>query len=226
MKEKIRERGGFWKVLSGFLTILLAIILIVVLFKAIFALREARKLEKERKLAEEALLDDGDLLSEDSDENLLSETEKDVLVGESKIEKPELSGEYLVSEVIDGDTVDILINGVETRIRLIGVDTPETKHPDKAAECFGEEATEYLRKMLTNKTVKIEADESQDDKDTYGRLLRYIWVDGENLNYLIIRNGFGFEYTFEEAYKYQEKFKQAEFEARTAKMGLWKKCML
>lgn len=129
---------------------------------------------------------------------------------------------YDVVKVVDGDTIDVKINGKVQRIRLIGINTPESVDPRKPVECFGKEASNKAKEILQSKRVKLEADMSQDDQDKYHRLLRYVFLeDGTNFNRLMISEGYAFEYTYYLPYKYQTEFKQAEKEAREAKKGLW-----
>ncbi len=129
---------------------------------------------------------------------------------------------YLVSKVVDGDTIDVSMNGKTVRVRLIGVDTPETVGPNEPVGCFGKEASDIAKLKLLNQKVVLEADESQGDKDKYDRLLRYvILVDGTNFNEWLISNGYGHEYTYDKAYKYQEDFQDAELNASESKVGLW-----
>ena len=129
---------------------------------------------------------------------------------------------YVVTNVVDGDTVDVSINGKTKRLRLIGVDTPETKDPRKAVQCFGKEASAFTTTTLLNKTVTLEADDSQGDLDKYGRELRYVFLsDGTNFNKLLIHDGYAHEYTYHTAYKYQAEFEAAQADAEANKRGLW-----
>lgn len=132
------------------------------------------------------------------------------------------SHETRVVRIVDGDTIVVLINGVQEKIRLIGVDTPEIFDPRGSAQCFGEEARAFTKSLLENKAIRLEADVSQDDRDKYGRLLRYVFLkDGTFVNSKIITQGYGHEYTYRRPYKHQAEFKNAELSARTAKKGLW-----
>lgn len=79
----------------------------------------------------------------------------------------------LISYVVDGDTVDAIIDGKKTRIRLLGIDTPETVHPRKPVEKFGKEASNFTRKTLEGKNVWLTFD--NEPIDHYGRRLAYIW---------------------------------------------------
>jgi len=127
-----------------------------------------------------------------------------------------------VVRVVDGDTVDVRLDGQVVRLRLIGIDTPEIVDPRKSVQCFGREASAKAHELLDGQTVTLEADSTQDDVDRYGRLLRYIWLpDGRLFNQEMVGQGYAFEYTYRVPYKYQAEFNQAEHEAREAQRGLW-----
>jgi micrococcal nuclease len=127
-----------------------------------------------------------------------------------------------VIKVVDGDTVDVMINNTEVRVRLLGIDTPEVVDPRKPVQCFGKEASEHLHQLLDGQTVTLEYDESQGITDKYGRQLAYVLLNGEkNMNEQMLRDGFAYEYTYRDAYKYQLQFLDAEREARDSQKGLW-----
>ena len=127
---------------------------------------------------------------------------------------------YLCTRVIDGDTIVVNINGKKEKVRLIGVDTPETKHPQKPVQRFGKEAYLFTKKMVEGKEVRLEYDWQKRDK--YGRLLAYVFLtDGTFLNAEIIKQGYGFAYT-KYPFKYLDEFRRYEREARENKRGLWK----
>lgn len=129
---------------------------------------------------------------------------------------------YSVIKVVDGDTIAVNINGESETLRLIGIDTPETVDPRKGVECFGKEASAKARELLDGANVKLEADESQGERDKYGRLLRYVFLeDGTHFNELMIREGYAHEYTYDLPYKYQGQFKAAESNAKQDERGLW-----
>lgn len=142
-----------------------------------------------------------------------------MIIVEQGLEKFTPSTTYFVTRVIDGDTIEI---NNDLKIRLIGVDTPETVHPTEPVECFGLEASDITKSKLFNQTVTLESDETQGDTDKYDRLLRYVILsDGTNFNEWLIENGYGHEYTYSTPYKYQAEFKTAEQTAITASAGLW-----
>lgn len=129
---------------------------------------------------------------------------------------------YPVTNVIDGDTFKVNIDGKIETVRLIGINTPETVDPRKPVECFGVEASNKAKSLLSGKKVLLESDISQGERDIYGRLLRYAFLeDGTNFNLLMIEEGFAFEYTYIIPYKYQTEFKAAQKTAMNAKAGLW-----
>lgn len=129
---------------------------------------------------------------------------------------------YPVVKVVDGDTIDVNIDGKIERLRLIGIDTPETVDPRKSVQCFGIEASNKAKELLLGNPVSLEADVSQGERDKYRRLLRYVFLsDGTNFNKYMISEGFAHEYTYDEPYKYQLEFKQAERDARNNNKGLW-----
>ena len=126
--------------------------------------------------------------------------------------------EFVVQRVVDGDT--IILNGNE-RVRLIGVDTPETVHPQKPVEYYGKEASAFTKRMCEGKKVRLEYDWQK--KDRYNRTLAYVYLeDGTFLNAEIIKQGYGHAYT-RFPFKYLEEFRAYEREAREGGVGLWGK---
>lgn len=131
--------------------------------------------------------------------------------------------ENKVIKVIDGDTLEVYQNKKVEKIRLIGVNTPETVAPNKDIECYGVEASNKLKELLQGKIVNLEIDETQGNKDKYERLLRYVYLEDININKKMIEEGYGFEYTYKKPYKYQKEFKISEDFARINNLGLWNK---
>ena len=130
---------------------------------------------------------------------------------------------YKVVKIVDGDTLDVEVNWKKQAVRLIGIETPEVVDPRKPVQCFGQEASNKAKELLSDKQIYLENDPMQGDKDKYKRLLRYIFLeDGTFLNKLMIKQGYAHEYTYEsKPYKYQKEFRAAEAEARKNKKGLW-----
>lgn len=127
-----------------------------------------------------------------------------------------------VSRVIDGDTIEVQLNNKKETVRLIGIDAPETVDPRKTVECFGKEASDKTKEILNGKTVRLETDTTQGERDKYGRLLRYVFLDRINFNELMISEGFAHEYTYQNSpYKYMEEFKEVQKKAQVENKGLW-----
>jgi len=139
---------------------------------------------------------------------------------------PESLQKALVVKVIDGDTIEI-----ETgeRVRFIGVDTPETVHPKKSIQCYGREASNKMKSLLSNKWIYLEKDVSETDR--YGRLLRYIYLPNLNnpteaifIDEYLIENGYGKVITYPPDVKYHDKLLVAQKNAQAENRGLWQKC--
>jgi micrococcal nuclease len=130
---------------------------------------------------------------------------------------PQEGEEVAVARVVDGDT--LLIAG-DHRVRLLGVDTPETKRPDFPVEKFGPEASEFTRAAVEGRMVRLEFDRERHDK--YGRLLAYVYIDDRLLNEELIRAGLARAMTrfpFREDMK--ERFREAERQAQSEHRGIW-----
>lgn len=129
---------------------------------------------------------------------------------------------YEVTKVVDGDTLRVIVDGTEERVRLIGINTPELVDPRKEVECFGVEASKQMKNLAEGEIVRLEYDESQSLRDTYGRLLAYVYLeDGQMLNRKMIADGYAYEYTYMTPYKYQSEFKDLQNLARASERGLW-----
>lgn len=143
--------------------------------------------------------------------------------GQSSAELETLSeNEVVISRVIDGDTVLVINNkGVEERVRLLLIDTPESVHPDKPAELYGLEASEYAKKYL-KQGRKVVLERGNPEKDKYGRTLGYIFVDDVNFNQHMIEKGYArVAYVHEPNTRYLDEFKKAEKEAREQRLNIW-----
>lgn len=137
---------------------------------------------------------------------------------------PAPPGKYNVISYADGDTLTVDMNGRAERIRLIGVDTPETEKPGKPAQCYADKATAFMKERVSDAAVRLEADTKGDNRDRYNRLLRYVYLPDETLlNKVLIEQGYGFAYT-QFAFDKKEEFVQAQRNASREAIGLWGEC--
>jgi micrococcal nuclease len=130
-----------------------------------------------------------------------------------------------VKHVVDGDTIDIAIGGNTERVRLIGINTPETKHPTKGLECFGPEASAYTQQLLPAGTaLRVERDIEARDK--YGRLLLYVYIADSNIfvNLDLVLQGYARPMVFEPNTAHKSDFAQAATQAELRNVGLWQAC--
>jgi endonuclease YncB( thermonuclease family) len=136
-----------------------------------------------------------------------------------------LQGERVkVTKVVDGDTLQI---DTGQTVRFIGIDTPETVDPRRPVGCFGKEASNKTKELLTGKEIVLQKDVSETDK--YDRILRYIYLPLEDGNYLfindyLVREGYAKAYTYPPDVKFDQQFKLAEKQARENNRGLWASC--
>jgi micrococcal nuclease len=133
-----------------------------------------------------------------------------------------------VTNIVDGDTIDVLIDGQEQRIRIIGVDTPETKDPNQPVMCFGAEATAFTVQMIQMAGNEVYLEKDVSETDRYDRLLRYVWLphdDGTRmLNQELVAQGYAQSSTYPPDVKYQDLFVEAQQQARAEGRGLWGTC--
>ncbi|MFZ1323811.1 MAG: thermonuclease family protein [Candidatus Saccharimonadales bacterium] len=133
-------------------------------------------------------------------------------------------GTYTVSSFEDGDTITVDMNGTPERVRMIGVDTPETQDPRVPVQCYGKAASQFTKQLIGSSPVRLEADPTNTNRDRYNRLLRYVYLpDGRLVNAEIIRAGYGFAYTLFPFEKLEE-FRGYESQAREQNLGLWGNC--
>ena len=137
--------------------------------------------------------------------------------------------DWQVSRIVDGDTIVVTRNGQRVKVRLIGIDTPESVRPDSPVECFGPEASAFAEQVLQGRTVQLESDPSQGSEDAYGRQLAYVWYldDAGNsvlFNQQAIAAGVAREYTYSTPYVWRDAFVAAQQRARSGDQGLWAAC--
>lgn len=126
------------------------------------------------------------------------------------------------SSCVDGDTAKVKLKNKIVTVRMLAIDTPETKHPTIGEEPWGKEASNFTCNKLENaKKIEIEYDPSSDKKDKYDRILGWIWVDDELLQDQIIKEGYAEVAYLYDDYKYTSLLQDHEAVAKANKKGLW-----
>ena len=192
------------------------IVVLVLSISTLTACTETQPVEEEPESQTEQPQDSEENASVEKEDEAPSEEESK----ESVKEKQPGDVDATVTNVVDGDTIDIKINGREERVRLLLVDTPETVHPDKPVQPFGPEASDYAKEMLSGKEVRFEYDGPK--RDHYDRLLGYVWVDGENFNLQLLEKGLArYAYEYDPPYVHAASMKNAETRAKQQEKGIW-----
>jgi micrococcal nuclease len=147
-------------------------------------------------------------------------TAPEFMVGRSPMDEDEYDATVTVTRVVDGDTVDITpaVDGI-TRVRLIGVDTPETRDPDCGKQPYADEAKAFTTSELQGQEVGLEFDVERTDR--YNRLLAYVYEDDDMFTEALLEEGYAQVATFPPNVKYVDRFLAAQEEARAAGRGLW-----
>jgi endonuclease YncB( thermonuclease family) len=130
--------------------------------------------------------------------------------------------EARVAKVTDGDTIDVALKGRSDTVRLIGIDTPEVYF---GTECGGAQASASMHRLLkVGDRVRLIRDRSQDNRDRYGRLLRYVELGGRDVGRTQIRRGWASVYVFQYPFARVHSYRQARDQAEHADRGVWKRC--
>jgi len=126
-----------------------------------------------------------------------------------------------VTDVIDGDTVKVMYKGKEETIRMLLIDTPETHHPKLGVQPYGMQASNYMKNLLTGKTVQVEPAVNE-GRDKYGRLLAYLFIDGQSVQQKVLEKGLArVAYIYPPNTKYLDEYRAAEAKAKEKKIGVW-----
>ena len=131
----------------------------------------------------------------------------------------------VVSRVVDGDTIVIRVGSASDKVRLIGIDTPESVKPGTPVQCFALEASARTKALVPPGTpVRLDGD--VEPRDRYGRRLAYVYRARDNLfvNLVLVREGYAVPYTFPPDVAHADEFVSAAADARAANAGLWGKC--
>jgi micrococcal nuclease len=132
-----------------------------------------------------------------------------------------------VEWITDGDTIHVRIGGETESVRLIGIDTPEVSDSAADADCYSAEAERYLTDLINGATVWLEPDVN--DRDRYGRLLRYVWIrqaDGYVMvNQILVGNGLAVARQYAEDVRYADRLAETERDAIRSRRGIWSACV-
>lgn len=150
---------------------------------------------------------------------------------------PEVEANATVIKVADGDTFDAALDppssrgaglreagdGITVTVRLLGVDTPETVDPRKPVQCFGKEASDFTKNLLSGARVRLDPDPLADERDQYGRVLRNVTLeDGTDVNAILVRDGYAHAYlSFPLDPSRKKQLYDLEQDAKTLERGMW-----
>jgi micrococcal nuclease len=137
-------------------------------------------------------------------------------------DEPPGSATAYVTRAVDGDTIEVQLDGAEEDVRYIGVDTPETVKPGASVDCFGPQASEFNHRLVERERVRLVFDEER--RDVYGRLLAYVYLDGRFVNGELIRRGLARTLTIPPNDRFAGHLKGLEMAAARAGRGLWGAC--
>jgi micrococcal nuclease len=136
-------------------------------------------------------------------------------------EEPRSAAAY-VTRVVDGDTIEVRLDGREEDVRYIGVDTPETVKPGAPVDCFGPQASSFNHRLVERRRVRLVF--GVERRDRYGRLLAYVYLGDRFVNAELVRRGLARTLTIPPNDRFAERLKRLEIAAARAGRGLWSAC--
>jgi micrococcal nuclease len=137
-------------------------------------------------------------------------------------DEPPASATVQVTRVVDGDTVEVELDGREEDVRYIGVDTPETVKPDTPVQCFGPQASAFNHRLVEGRRVRLVF--GAERRDVYGRLLAYVYLGGRFVNAELVRRGLARTLTIPPNDRFAGELKRLEIAAARSGRGLWGAC--
>ena len=137
-------------------------------------------------------------------------------------DEPPASATALVTRVVDGDTVEVALDGGEEDVRYIGVDTPETVKPGTPVQCFGHRASDFNHRLAEHRQARLVF--GVERRDIYGRLLAYVYIDHRFINAELVRKGFARTLAIAPNTRYEGLFGRLELHAARLGRGLWGAC--
>jgi micrococcal nuclease len=136
--------------------------------------------------------------------------------------EPPRSASVPVTRVVDGDTIEVRLDGETEDVRYIGVDTPETVKPGAPVDCFGPQASSFNHRLVEGRRVRLVF--GAERRDDYGRLLAYVYLGDRFVNAELLQRGLARSLTIPPNDRYAERFKRLEMAAARAGRGLWSAC--
>lgn len=192
--------------------LLTAALVISILFSGCSGSQEQYLVSEESQQQDEASISTGDDASGDPNQAVQGSP--------AEQNAPLASQAYEVLRVVDGDTIIVDFGGKAEKVRMIGIDTPESVHPDESRNTpEGKIASDFTKSQLEGKNVQLEFD--VEERDKYGRMLAYVWIDGVMYNKTLLSEGYAKIATFPPNVKYVDDFKALEKQARELKKGFW-----
>jgi micrococcal nuclease len=137
-------------------------------------------------------------------------------------DEPPATATAYVTRAVDGDTIEVRLDGETEDVRYIGVDTPETVKPDTPVQCFGPQASSFNHTLVEHRRVRLVF--GAERRDVYGRLLAYVYLDGRFVNAELIRRGLARTLTIPPNDRFAGRLKRLEMAAARAGRGLWGAC--
>jgi len=135
---------------------------------------------------------------------------------------PPRSAAAYVLRAVDGDTIEVLLDGEREDVRYIGIDTPETVKPDTPVQCFGPRAHRFNARLVTHRRVRLVF--GVERRDVYGRLLAYVYLGERFVNAELARRGLARTLTIPPNDRFARRFKRLQTVAARAGRGLWGAC--
>jgi micrococcal nuclease len=132
------------------------------------------------------------------------------------------SARVTVTRVVDGDTIEVLLDGRREDVRYIGVDTPETVKPDTPVQCFGPQASAFNHALVEGREVRLVF--GAERRDIYGRLLAYVYLGDRLVNATLVRRGLAQTLTIPPNDRLAARFERLQMRAARAGRGLWDAC--
>ncbi|WEY89732.1 thermonuclease family protein [Bacillus subtilis] len=161
--------------------------------------------------------------SQQTSEKQSNETSKSNSNSTKSTENKKNLVDVILEKSVDGDTIKVKYKGKSETVRYLLIDTPETKKPNSCVQPYGEDASKRNKELVSNGKLQLEFDKG-DQRDKYGRMLAYVYVDGKSVQETLLKEGLArVAYVYEPNTKYIDQFEKDEQQAKTDKLSIWSK---